>query len=367
MKRWLLASLGIVLLIWLVASCVLFVDQAEHVYVTQFGRQVATYDGATDAGLHLKAPWPIQTVLRLDRRLQIFDVPTQELLIRDQDEKTGEARSLPLTFDLYVCWRIADQRDWANWANWASGASGANGDPVDQFVRRFGTLERAQEVLRSWIISRLKIELGDVPLAGLANTDPAKLRVHEMLDRLRTRPYVQGAGAGEQPLSLTERARRDGIELIDIQLRRFNHPVQVREEIFAKIREVRKREANNYRLQGEEQANQIRVEGEREARRIRTEADAHKIRREGEARAEAIRILNDAHKEAPELYRLVRLLEGYKKMFADDRTQLILSLDHPLLTLFKDLPKMNGTPTPATGIKPPAGKPMPPGGNGPGQ
>jgi hypothetical protein len=27
-------------------------------------------------------------------------------------------------------------------------------------------------------------------------------------------------------------------------------------------------------------------------------------------------------------------------MFADDKTQLILSLDHPLLSLFKDLPRM---------------------------
>ncbi len=354
MKRRLFVILGVVLLLWLAASCVLFVDQAEHVYVTQFGRHVATYDGATDAGLHLKAPWPVQTVLRLDRRLQVFDVPTQEFLVQDQDEKTGEARSLPLTFDLYACWRIADLGD-----DLSSG-----GDPVDRFVRRFGTADRAQDVLRSWIVSRLKVELGDVPLSGLANTDPEKLRVNEMLTRLRTRPYAQGADEGEAPLSLTERARRDGIVLVDIRLRRFNHPLQVREEIFAKIREVRKREANNYRLQGEESANQIRVEGEREARRLRSEAEAYRIRREGEARAEALRILNDAHKEAPELYRLVRTLEGYKKMFADDKTQLILSLDHPLLSLFKDLPKMNGVP--ATGSKPPAGKPAVPGGSGPG-
>ena len=47
------------------------VDQAEYAYVTQFGRPVATLDGATDAGLHVKLPWPIQSVQRLDRRVQL--------------------------------------------------------------------------------------------------------------------------------------------------------------------------------------------------------------------------------------------------------------------------------------------------------
>jgi membrane protease subunit HflC len=326
MKRFLLWLAPVIVLILLI-SCVLFVDQTEYVYVTEFGRHVATYDGQTDAGLHFKAPWPIQSTLRLDRRLQVFDVPTQELLIRDHDDKAGTDKPLPLTFDVYVCWRIADAR--------------GGEDAVDQFVRSFGTLERAQSFLRSQIISRLKVELSDVLLAQLVNTDDSKIRTEEMLQQVRTRPYLRGTGAAEeQPLSLLQRAEQVGIAIVDIRLRRFNHPVQVRDEIFAKIQADRKREAENYRLQGEELAAQIKAEGELEARRIRAEAEAEKTRLEGKARAESTRILNDAAKEAPEFYRIVKMLEGYKQMFGDDKTQLILSLDHPLLALFKDLPKM---------------------------
>src|SRR5438105_2761716 len=53
------------------------VDQAEFAYVTQFGRPVATLDGATDAGLHVNLPWPIQSVQRLARRaygIEVVDV-----------------------------------------------------------------------------------------------------------------------------------------------------------------------------------------------------------------------------------------------------------------------------------------------------
>ena len=47
-----------VLLLWL-SSCLYTVDQAEYAYVTQFGRPVATLDGGSDAGLHVKWPWPV--------------------------------------------------------------------------------------------------------------------------------------------------------------------------------------------------------------------------------------------------------------------------------------------------------------------
>lgn len=330
MRRWLVGTLVVLVMLWLLWSCPIFVDQAEYAYVTQFGKHVATYDGQTDAGLHWKAPWPIQSVIRLDRRLQVFDVPTQELLIRDRDTQSGSEKPLPLTFDVYVCWRLADPTE--------------STDPADQFVRSFGTLERAQDFLRSQIISRLKVELSDVLLGQLVNIDSTKLRTQQMLKQVKDRPYVRGTGPEEKPLSLAQRASHVGIDLVDIRLRRFNHPIQVRDEIFAKIREDRKREANTYRLQGEVEAARIRAEGELEARKIRSEAEAEKIRLEGRARAEATRILNDAHKEAPDFYRTVRMLESYKQMFGDDKTQLILSLDHPLLSLLKELPRVQGSP-----------------------
>ena len=326
MKRWVITAALAILGLLALQSAILFVDQAEFVYVTQFGGHVATYDGAADAGLHIKAPWPIQSALRLDRRLQVFDVPTQELLIRDRDEKSGTDKPLPLTFDVYVTWRIS------------SPSGGA--DTVDQFVRSFRALDRAESFLRSQIISRLKVELSDLALAELINPEPGNLRTNELLERMRTLPPTRSGNA--EALSLDQRARQVGIQLVDIRLRRFNHPLQVRDEIFAKIREQRKREANNYRLQGNELVAGIRAQGELEAGKIRADAEADKRRLDGQAQAEALRVLNDAHKEAPELYRIVRMLESYKTMFADDKTQLILSLDHPLLSLFKDLPRPHG-------------------------
>ena len=101
------------------------VDRTEFVYLTQFGRHVATYDGADDsqAGLHFRLPWPIQTVQRFDRRLQYFDLPGAELLTRDAKRNTIDKT---LTIDAYVCWRIA------------------NAPAVDRFVRSVGGIDGAR-------------------------------------------------------------------------------------------------------------------------------------------------------------------------------------------------------------------------------
>src|SRR5262249_31085525 len=52
-----LITSAVLALLALLSSAVYTVDRAEFVYLAQFGRHVATYDGETDAGLHVKWPW----------------------------------------------------------------------------------------------------------------------------------------------------------------------------------------------------------------------------------------------------------------------------------------------------------------------
>lgn len=324
MKKFILFVL-VLLLLFLAYSSAIFVDQSEFAYITQFGQPVATYDGNTQAGLKWKLPWPIQAVTRFDRRLQLFDIPTQEFLIRDRDE-AGADKPLPFTFDLYVCWKIA---------------SGTK-EGLDQFVRSFGIADRAQQFLRNQIISRMKAELSNIYITELINTDATKLKLQEVMDQVRTKPYILDSRTeATAARSLEQRCSEVGLELVDVRVKRMNHPAQVRDALFAKIREERLREAKTYRNQGNERAAEIRAEGEQQARKIRSEAEENKIRLEGQAEADAVKILNDAHAAAPELYSMVRLLKGYQKMFGDDRTQMILSLDHPLLRFFKEIPQLS--------------------------
>jgi membrane protease subunit HflC len=251
MRKRLLLLLAIPVLLLALRSSILFVDTAEYVYVTQFGKPIATYDGASDAGLHFKLPWPVQSATRFDRRLQAFDIPTQEYLIRDRDE-SGEEKPLPLTFDLFICWRIG------------SLARQNDSQAVDRFVRSFGTIDRAEQYLRSQVVSRLKLELSNIVLHDLLNTDASKVKIQQIMAKVAKTPTATGEGNS----SLEQLAQQVGIELLDVRLRRFNHPVLVRDDIYAKIREERRREAEMYRNQGLESAARIRAQGDLEARRL---------------------------------------------------------------------------------------------------
>src|SRR2546423_513701 len=93
MKRFLLVVVVVALALW-VRTIFYTVDYAEFVYVTRFGERVAIHDGEADAGLKVKAPWPVDAVLRLDRRVQSFDLPAVESLTRDPVNRTERERKV---------------------------------------------------------------------------------------------------------------------------------------------------------------------------------------------------------------------------------------------------------------------------------
>src|SRR5262245_12061612 len=228
-----------------VARMTLFtVDRSEFVYVTQFGRPVATYDGEddSDAGLHLKWPWPVQEVQRLDRRLQSFDLPGAELLTHDP---RGNTIDKTLTLDAYVCWRIADKAG------------------VDRFVRTVGTPDRAKTILGQRISSEMGAAVGRMELDDLISAEPGK--VDRQREALRERLLHGGSDGAD----LRERARADyGIEIVDIRLRRSSYPPAVRDAIFQRIRSERNKKVADYESDGKKQAADITSAANRKAREI---------------------------------------------------------------------------------------------------
>jgi modulator of FtsH protease HflC len=332
--RILLAATALIVALLLTASAVYTVDRTEFVYVTQFGRHVATRDGAADAGLHLKLPWPVQTVQRFDHRIQVFDLPSAELLTHDPK---GQTIDKTLAVDGYVCWRIA----------------GAEG--VDRFIRTVGTPDRAQAVLGQRVSSRLGAAIGTLPLDELVGVaEPAA--VEARVERLRRRLLKDG---GENLAAL---ARDEyGIELVDVRLRRFNYPPQVRDAIFDRIRSERNKKVADYQSEGAKLAEDIKSQAEREARDILTEAKSReqRLRREAEAKADGIR--NQAHSQDREFYAFLQKLEAYQKILGEARDVLLLSSKHEIFDLLLKPPRPAGPSAPS---RPLAGAQGPANGNG---
>ncbi len=298
------------------------VDAAEFAYVTQFGKPVAVYDGGSEAGLHWKLPWPIQSVIRMDRRLQIFDLPAPELLTHDA---TGQTIDRTLTVSAYVCWRIA-------------GSEGA-----DRFFRTVGKSEQAEAILGPQISSRIGALISGMNLDDLISIVPIA-EAEKRMNRL-SQAIMDGGDSGRRnDIGGLKKHLSDtyGIDLVDVRLRRLGYPPQVREAIFDRIRSERNKKVAEYQSEGAKLAEDIRTQSEYQARNLLAEARANERRIKGDADAQADRIRNEAQARDPSFYAFLKKLEEYNKILGDNKTLLLLSSQREIFDLLVKPPPAGG-------------------------
>jgi membrane protease subunit HflC len=334
-RRWrrgaLRTTLAVVILT-LFAGSMLFVDETEYVVVERLGRIVAVYDRTdaahSDRGLHFKLPWPVETVRRFDRRLQIFDPPAREMFTADKKN---------LTVGSFLCWRIAEP-DPASTALLER--------PVVKFFRGAGNIATAEARLDSRVRSILSSEMGRLELASLLDAsaeqgpgDERRLQVlaQRVLELLRERD--------DEGESLADRL---GIEVVDFGVKRINLPEANLFAVYERMRKEREKIAQRYRSAGEAEKLLIESQGRRQSDELLAKAESEAAKIQGEGEAEALRIRNMAQAKDPEFYELLRTLDGYRKML-NSRTTVVLSASSRLLKLLTE-----GVPADATSTAPPS-------------
>jgi membrane protease subunit HflC len=280
----------------------------------------------------------VQSVQRLDRRLQYFDLPATELLTHDPLGKTVDKT---LTVEAYVCWRILGKEQDAS--------------AVDRFIRRMGTPERTREILGKRLNSQLGALVSRMRMDELISDqkdDRGARKVEQTLEALQ----------GKLLSGLQTQARDEyGIELVDVRLRRFNHPAQVREAIFDRIRSERNLKVQDYSSKGERAARDIESKAEQEVRKLLADARRKEKIRKGQAETEADLIRNGAHSQDPEFYVFLKKLEKMQSILGENKTLLLLSTHRPIFDLLFRPPQPNGMPRPPAGITAaPAGGPAGP-------
>jgi len=262
------------------------VDETEYVIVTQFGRPTATL---RDPGLHVIAPW--QSVLRVDRRLQLYDPRASEFLTSDPKN---------VLLDVYVCWRVTD--------------------PL-QFLRRVGDFVGGEARIHDIVWAELAAEVGQRPLSDFLS-DETPVRSDEIMTEI-TRRARERVRSGEF-----------GLDIVDVRIKRINFPEQNRQSVFDRMRAERERVARLYRAQGEEEALKIRANADLEKARLLADAERDAELTRGKAEQEAIRIYAAAHGRDPQFYRFLRSLEVLQKVLTE-RSTLVLSADSEVFRVLR--------------------------------
>ena len=262
-----------------VALCIVFamsmftVDQREKAVIFQFGEITEII---SDPGLHFK--WPlVQNVRYFDNRILTLDTPDTERFI------TSEKKNVLV--DSFVKWRIGDLKQY--------------------YISVQGDETRAQTRLSQTVNSALREEFG-------------KRLVHEV---------VSGEGDDIMRIvrdKLEEDARRIGVSIVDVRLKRVELPQEVSESVYRRMEAERRAVASELRSQGFSDAEKIRAEAERERQIIIAEAykKAQQVKGEGDQKSSAI--YAQAFGQNPEFYSFYRSLEGYRAGFAKKSDVLVL-------------------------------------------
>jgi len=258
----------------LVAALSIFtVDQRQAALVFQLGEVVSI---KREPGLYFKLP-VVQNVRYFDTRILTLDSAEAERFI------TSEKKNVLV--DYWVKWRIADVRLY--------------------FVSFAGDERRAENRLQQTINDGMRAEFG-------------KRTVHDVVSGQRDDVMENLRKSADAD------ARRFGVEVMDVRIKRVDLPSEVSESVYRRMEAERKRVANELRSTGTAEAEKIRADADRQREVIIAEAyrEAQKIKGEGDGRAAAI--YSAAHSKNPEFYAFYRSMEAYKASFTSKSDIMVL-------------------------------------------
>lgn len=267
---------GLIAILFVATLMVYKVDVTEYAVVTQFGNPVNVSE---NPGLKVKLPDPVQSVQKLDKRVQVYQTNSIELLTLDKKS---------VSLDYYGAWKITD--------------------PV-LYLKTVKDQIGAEARLTDVFSSSLGVQLGKYNLDQLVNTNAEELQLDTVITDAVT--YAK------------EKAAEYGIEVVDAQIRVLNFPEANKQSVYDRMSAEREQMAQKYRAEGSEEAAKIRADAEKEQKLILAEAYQQEQQIKGEGDAEAIRIYGEAYQKDPEFYEFIRTLETYEKTI-DGNTTLIL-------------------------------------------
>ena len=282
---------ALVVLLLLIGQPLFIINEAEQGLILQFGKPVRIIQ---QPWVYFKYPF-----IRFDKRILVADARPEEYITLDKKR---------LKVDSVSRWRIVQPLEFY------------------QTVTNYrGAISRLNDV----IFARLRQEIAN----------------HNFKDFIREkREDIMEEVTKETKTA----AKRFGIEVIDVRIKRVDLPEEVQKSVFDRMRAERERIAKRYRAEGAEHGREIRANAEKEKEIILAEAYRKAEVLRGQGDAESTEVYAEAYGQDREFFSFLRHLDVYEKAFRDDTT-ILLRPDSPL-TEYLESP---GTSYPAvTGPKP---------------
>ncbi|HZJ57273.1 MAG TPA: protease modulator HflC [Clostridia bacterium] len=274
--------IAIVILVAIVLSNLYIIHPNEYKVVKEFGRIIEVAD---TPGLRMKVPF-IQDVTTLPKQILLYDVPPAEINTLDKKR---------IMVDYYSMWQITDPEKMLETLRTINGAEARLGDIIYSNIRtELGKLEYG-EIINHTIKSR-----GDADII-------VKDRVNDIL-----------------------KANSNGIEVVDIQMKRADLPTSNEESVYKRMISERESKAQEYLSQGDAEATRIQATTNKDVSETLARADAKAKEIIAQGEKEAAKIYNESYGKDTEFFDLYTTLESYRTTI-NDETVIMFPADSPYI------------------------------------
>ena len=262
----------IVLVLWVLASCIRIVPQAYAVVLERLGAYKATWS----TGIHFKVPFIERVARRVNLKEQVVDFPPQPVITKD---------NVTMQIDTVVFFQITDPKLYA-----------------------YG-VENPIMAIENLSATTLRNIIGDMELdETLTSREVINTKMRASLD-VATDPWGIKVNRVELKNIIPPAAIQDAME------KQMKAERERREAIL--IAEGEKKSAI-LRAEGQKESMVLQAEGDKEAAILRAEAKKEATIREAEGQAEAIRAIQKANAQG---------IESIKAAKADDAVIQLKSLE----------------------------------------
>lgn len=289
------ALVALAIVLFMALTSFFTVDPTEQALVLRFGQPVRDLIGAP--GLYVKAP-VIDNVVYVDKRILALEDERQEVLVADNQR---------LEVDAFVRYRIAD--------------------PL-LFYQSVFNVQGANAQLGGMLNSALRSTLSDASISDIVRTKRDQL-MSDIRDKVRVG------------------ARRFGIEITDVRIKRADLPEENSEAVFRRMQTERQQRAASYRAQGAQQSAEIKAEADRKVTVTIATAQQQSEQIRGEGDSERNRIFAETYGADPEFFAFYRSMQAYETAFKAGDARAIISPHSDFFRYF-----MTPTPTPAAPAEP---------------
>jgi len=281
------AAIVLLVLFWFGFTCQ--VREGSCAVIMRFG---AVRQEVTEAGVYLKLPWPFETVVTYDTRLQYLESNKLETT-------TGDKRNIIL--QSYVVWQIKDPVKYHN----SVGASG-----------------NAESFIRNQIFDATNNTLGKYKLTELVSLEKEQLKIDQVQQEIYT--LVQNKCAADY-----------GIAVTDVSILRLSLPDTNLNSVFQQMRADRQKEIDEILAQARLEATQITTEAAQQSSQILADGVTQAAEINAQTETEVAKIYAEAQSANVELYRFLMDMDTMAASVNDQTVLVVNANEYPFNVLTK--------------------------------